>query len=348
MCDQPLLTVAVPTYNGSRTIRSMLDLLLPQVTDEVEVIVSDNCSTDDTPQIIREYQAAYPFIRYVRNERNLQADGNFLQCTRIARGRFVMLISDDDIITEGAIGRILDFLRKNPQVSLAFLESASFRDHYVDIAHCEPTRNVKKPLQDIVTTDKGVFLDHSITLFGFTSSYVWSKERLMQIDNPEQYFGTYFLQAYLCIRCSDRPDDVLGVIHGPNIGVGCYGIIGNYDTAEVEGLFWHRMMEDAVAAGYPRRKMEQFYVWKIIFLCRNSIVRERAVGVKKTHVKNVLKATWQYPRTWIELYPFLFAPPFVCRMALRIVRKRQGRTFSTYVNRPTEKTDKAEKKEEAQ
>lgn len=341
MCNQPLLTVAVPTYNGSKTIRNMLDILLPQVTDEVEVIISDNCSTDETPEIVRAYQADYPFIRYVRNERNLQADGNFLQCTRIAQGRFVMLISDDDIITEGAIARILNFLRKNPNVSLAFLESASFRDKYIDIAHCEPTRNVKKPVTDIVTTDKAVFLDYSITLFGFTSSYVWSRERLSQIENPEQYFGTYFLQAYLCIKCSDQPDDVLGVIHGLNIGIGSYGIIGNYDTAEVEGLFWHKMMEDAVASGYPRKKMEEFYLWKIIFLCRNSIVRERAVGVKKTHVKNVLKATWKYPKAWIQLYPFLLAPPFLCKIALAIVRKKQGRTFSTYVNRPTEEKEGA-------
>ena len=55
MPEKPLLTIAVPTFNGSRTIRNMLDILLPQVDSRVELIVIDNCSTDDTPQIIRNY-----------------------------------------------------------------------------------------------------------------------------------------------------------------------------------------------------------------------------------------------------------------------------------------------------
>ena len=103
MKSRPILTIAVPTYNGSNTIGFMLDILLPQINEKIEVIISDNCSTDNTVQIISTYIKKYPFIRYIRNERNLGADSNFLQCMRLAKGKYTLLISDDDIIIEDSV-----------------------------------------------------------------------------------------------------------------------------------------------------------------------------------------------------------------------------------------------------
>ena len=45
--ESTLLTIAIPTYNGARTIGNMLDILLPQINDQVEVVIVDNCSTDN-------------------------------------------------------------------------------------------------------------------------------------------------------------------------------------------------------------------------------------------------------------------------------------------------------------
>ena len=72
--ERPLLSIVIPTYNGSKTIRNMMDLLLPQVTDEVEVIVSDNCSIDGTDIIIKEYQKEYSFLKCIRNQKNIGPD----------------------------------------------------------------------------------------------------------------------------------------------------------------------------------------------------------------------------------------------------------------------------------
>ena len=58
----PILTIAIPTYNGSKTIKSMLNVLMPQVTDKVEILVSDNCSTDDTLQVVYKYKKKYPLF----------------------------------------------------------------------------------------------------------------------------------------------------------------------------------------------------------------------------------------------------------------------------------------------
>lgn len=334
--NRPILTIAIPTYNGSKTISNMLNILLPQCDNKVEIIVSDNCSTDDTPQIIAEYRKKYPCIKMIRNEKNIGADGNFLQCMLQASGKYTMLISDDDIIVEDAISKIVSFLTFHPEVSLAYLDSVAFKDNYVDVASCHSYSRLRNFSKSYTTTDKTDFFSCCERLFGFTSSFVWSTQRIHEIEYPQKYFNTYFLQAYMCIRCSDRPDDVLGLIHGPCVAIGEYGIIGNYDVALVEGVFYHKMMEEAIQCGYPRDQFEKWYEWKLCFLCRNAIIKEKAVNQKRTTAKSVFVASIKHPRTWLRLYPLLLLPRWFCCIVLSIVRKKQGRQFASYVNRPTE------------
>lgn len=336
--NNPLLTIGIPTYNGSRTIRNMLDILLPQVDfNTVEILISDNCSTDETPEIINEYKKKFPQINVITNESNLGADGNFLQCMLTAKGKFVMLISDDDIIVENAVARIIAFLTKHEDVSLVYLDAVAFRDIYKELRLCHRYKEFMKPVKtDICTTDKALFLEYSQRLWGFTSVYIWRTERIRQIEDVKKYFNSYFLQAYINIHCTNFSWDKLGLIAGPCIAVGEYGIIGNYDVALVEGVNYHKMIDFAVEyGGYDRKRFEKWYIWKLCRLCRNAIIKERAIKVKKTSVKNILAASYRYPKAWYSLYPFLLLPKPVCRYVLKVKRKAQGRAFTTYVNRPT-------------
>lgn len=336
--NEIILTIAVPTYNGAKTIKNMLSVLLPQIEENVEVLISDNCSTDDTPLIISEYQKEYPSIRYIRNEKNVGADSNFLQCAKMAKGKFVLLISDDDILCEGAVRTIVSYLSRYPNVSLVYMDTVAFQDEYTGIKNTHRYIEFLTPLErDIYTQDKSEFLSYCMRLWGFTSCYIWNKEKLDKIENLEQYFGSYFLQAYINLLCSKENGAYLGCIKGPCVAVGEYGILGNYDVAQVEGISYHKMIDFAVnEAHYDRKQFEKFYIWKICLLGRNNIIKQRAVGVHKTKESTLIKATYRYPYAWLHLYPFLLIPPVFCKVALIIKRKKQGRKFTTYVNRPTE------------
>lgn len=337
------LTVAVPTYNGARTIRKMLEILLPQVNDEIEVLISDNCSTDETPQIISSYQGKYPQIKYIRNEKNLGADGNFLQCMMLAEGQFTMLISDDDIIVEDAIGKITAFLRAHPDVQLAYLDTVGFKNEYKGRSACHKYKEFSPVIEEsIVTQNKQEFLHYAQRMWGFTSTFVWNTARMKAVDHPEQYYNTYFLQSYMHISCANRPDDMLGVIQGPCIAVGEYGIIGNYDTAQVEGVFYRRMIKTAVACGFPQKDLEEYYVWKLRHLVIRTVIKEKVAGVKKTHVKSVIQATQGLPLLRAELLATFLIPRRLCQLILKKYRRSKGVSADTYVNRPTEQKEEAE------
>lgn len=111
----PILTIAIPTYNRAAYLSENLTQLWLQIRDLptgiVEVIVSDNCSTDATPEAVEQAVKAGMPVRYVRNVRNLGWAVNFAQSYDLARGAYVLLLGDDDLLIDGTVAELLRHLR---------------------------------------------------------------------------------------------------------------------------------------------------------------------------------------------------------------------------------------------
>ncbi|MDE5874918.1 MAG: glycosyltransferase [Muribaculaceae bacterium] len=93
------ISVIVVTYNQESTIARTLDSILSQRIDnaEYEIVIGDDCSTDGTSDLCREYERRHPgVIRYFRRERNLGLVDNYYQCLREARGEFIADCAGDD------------------------------------------------------------------------------------------------------------------------------------------------------------------------------------------------------------------------------------------------------------
>lgn len=108
----PLLSLCLPTYNRAECMRRQFLRLLTLSADElskIEIIVSDNCSTDETEQICHDFNTRLSF-RYLRNDENVGPDDNFLQCLHEARGQYVWLLGDDDYLRTEHISPLLHFL----------------------------------------------------------------------------------------------------------------------------------------------------------------------------------------------------------------------------------------------
>jgi abequosyltransferase len=115
------LSIAIPTYNGSRYIREALDSIIYQLDDideEIEIVISDNASTDKTSEIIKEYQKKYPFVKYFHNEKNLGADRNFDLAVRRSKGKYVWLLSDNDKIMPKGIGKVLEVIHSQKDLAV--------------------------------------------------------------------------------------------------------------------------------------------------------------------------------------------------------------------------------------
>lgn len=121
---QPLLSICIPTFNRAHLLRSALWTLVPQVKecgDLVEVIVSDNASTDETPAVIQWAGQHIP-LRAHRNDENLGALANiFLLTNTLAQGEFCWILGDDDLLRDHAVSSVLKVIQAYPELDYIFV-----------------------------------------------------------------------------------------------------------------------------------------------------------------------------------------------------------------------------------
>ncbi len=113
--ENPLVSVIIITYNQQKYIRAAIDSVLAQNIDfEYELIISDDKSTDNTPEIIKEYATLHSFIVPILSETNLGASKNYMNAVKRARGEFVVVFEGDDYwIDSGKLQKQVNFLRNN-------------------------------------------------------------------------------------------------------------------------------------------------------------------------------------------------------------------------------------------
>ncbi len=96
MSREKLVSIALPVYNGEKYIREQLDSIYNQTYKNIEVVVSDDCSTDGTVKILEEYSQKYG-LKYCVNEKNLGLNKNYVQAASLASGEYIAFSDCDDI-----------------------------------------------------------------------------------------------------------------------------------------------------------------------------------------------------------------------------------------------------------
>lgn len=114
----PAVSIGLPVYNGENFLEDAIRSVRAQELDDLELIVSDNASSDRTAQICADHAAADRRIRYVRNETNLGAAPNYNRCFALARGRYFKWLAHDDRIAPGYLAATVAALDARPDAVL--------------------------------------------------------------------------------------------------------------------------------------------------------------------------------------------------------------------------------------
>lgn len=190
--DHTLLSICIPTYNRANVLNGNLDALYKQIIDvnfPIEIIVSDNCSEDQTEAIVNRYiQAGMP-INYIRNNENIGMDGNFTQCYRRARGKYILVLGDDDYLIDGMLEKLLNHLNKGDY----------------GLVHLKINSNINLNSQesaDIHYDPEIFFQNTSYWLTYITSNIVNSKYILDH--NFERYHGTHLSIMPLYLEAASK------------------------------------------------------------------------------------------------------------------------------------------------
>jgi len=107
---EQILTIAIPTFNHHSELKKQLNVLLPQITNEVELIIIDNNSTPPITSVLFEDD-----INIIKNEENIGGDANIFKCFKICKTKWLWVLSDNDLINNNAVKTILTEIKNNNQ-----------------------------------------------------------------------------------------------------------------------------------------------------------------------------------------------------------------------------------------
>lgn len=116
--DGPAVSICIPTFNGAPWVREAIESALAQDLRDLEIVVCDDASSDDTLPIARQFDD--PRVRVVANGERVGMARNWNRCVRASNGAYVKLLMQDDRLAPDCTGRMLAVMRDSPRVGMVF------------------------------------------------------------------------------------------------------------------------------------------------------------------------------------------------------------------------------------
>jgi len=269
--DTPIrLSICIPTYNFGDFIGETLESILPQVVDGVEVVILDGGSTDQTPAVVRAFQARFPALRYRRLEQRGGIDRDMARTVDLARGEYCWLFSGDDLMRPAAIGQVLQQIETGLDVYVGGFT----------LCTCDMRPLKDQPILDVpsaMTFDLGCDDDRRLyferaasttAFFSFLGSVIFKKSRWDAIPLDEDFVGScwahvarmfrmipsglrvrYLATSFLWKRCDNDSFMDSGLIRRFALTIDGYHRLAR--TFFAEDGFEARHIRRAVAAEFP-------------------------------------------------------------------------------------------------
>lgn len=122
----PLVSVSIPTYNSAAYIKECLDSVLEQDYPNIEIIVSDDASTDDTVSILLDYQSKHSSIKLNFNKTNLGITKNCNVILSLCKGKYIAFFAGDDVMLPEKIKQQVEYMEKNTKCTISYHNAEVF------------------------------------------------------------------------------------------------------------------------------------------------------------------------------------------------------------------------------
>lgn len=190
---KPFFTVVLPTYNRADLLPFSIKSVLKQDLDNFELIVLDNHSTDNTPEVVASFHNKK--IRYIRNKKNLGYFGNIKKGFSLAKGEYTFLLSDDDLIArKDSLSKMYALMKKH---KLGYAQTNLF---YFDHDPSKPSLHHHVADENVIlepTPD--VFTKTVSWHFGFISGNIFQTNLVDIRDLVDDIWWVYFPSIYKII-----------------------------------------------------------------------------------------------------------------------------------------------------
>jgi abequosyltransferase len=248
MTNSPRLSICIPTYNFGEFIGDTLESIISQATDEVEIVVVDGASTDNTPEIVQRYQKHFPRLHYHRLKERGGIDRDMARSVELAQGEYCWLFSSDDIMKEGALGAVLEEVKSGLDLYLCGLtlctrDMKPIADHRVSKIKHSAEFDLGDRQQRLTYFQ---LADTTTAFFSFMGSLIVRKSKWDAVPLDERFVGSlwahvarifrlipdglrmkYIAQSYLYKRSDNDSFMDKGIVHRYRIAIEGYHRLAN-------------------------------------------------------------------------------------------------------------------------
>lgn len=124
---KPLVSFVVPCYKLAHLLPDCIHSILAQSFKDFEILIMDDCSPDDTPEVARSFQD--PRVKHIRNSQNLRHLRNYNEGIRLSQGKYIWLISADDCLRdEQVLEKYVRCMEENPRIGYSFCPAIRLED----------------------------------------------------------------------------------------------------------------------------------------------------------------------------------------------------------------------------
>lgn len=128
MSSSPLVTVICSCYNHSEYVLKSLDAVTNQTYPNVELIVVDDCSSDNSIEIIENWTRNKPKVLFIKNSKNLGLNRSFNHAMKSASGKYFMDLAADDILLPNCIETLVKSFEKNPDLAMVYSNAETINE----------------------------------------------------------------------------------------------------------------------------------------------------------------------------------------------------------------------------
>ena len=315
------LSVCIPTYNHGALIGEAIESIISQATDEVEIVISDNGSSDNTEQIVRKYQQQFPHLTYFRGEKNVGFDRNVLNVIDLAKGEYCWLMSSDDRAEPGALPHILSQLDRYPGLCGASVNQTMYTPDMRTMLTGAPVADGRLST-DYLFSDADTCFSLLGLYFGYMSGQIVNRAVWNQVVNMENLdpYCTGFIHVYM-IGSMLKQNPAWLYIHKPCAGyrsgndslvqeVGIYGrqvIAHTHFEALLRELFGRG---GATYNSVLHMALVQYMRGDLAYFKSHGA----SLGLQLKLFALYLQFYWRFPYFWLKVCPIFLIPNILVKV----------------------------------
>jgi glycosyltransferase involved in cell wall biosynthesis len=317
------LSICVPTYNREAYLRKCLDSILLAVKGYeqlIEIIISDNASQDETREVAREYKSRSAFIHYHVNAINVY-EKNYHIAASLAKGEYVWLFSDDDLMEAHAIGTVLN--RINENYNLVISNYSLWSNDFTKVM-----RERMLPLRrNKIINDHNLLLRTAGLRLGFISMIIIKREVFLKLSLSEYEvyieYGFSFLYAVYS-----------GVIHRCRAYIYSQPMLlkqrGTLLNACANKEWWYKCFVSGSSLIFEELR-KKGYSGSAVYRAKHLVLKDDVLPdllfrkIKREDISSLFKLLLPYYKNqaifWVLCVPVIFMPSVIIKIAYKLFGK---------------------------